>query len=643
MRRRRELAVHNLAVACCAGCIAEIMSPKMDSQLAYAAGLLHDIGKLALDDAMPKSFDRIADEAKSRSCSTCEVEAEYLGIDHTIIGKRLAQRWRLPNEITLAIWLHHNDSVAISQDMREATIVPVVQLADLIARECGAGESGSHDRPESMGAIAASLGIQPEQLERISRDLSTIVEQKAALSGLRETNGEAGYYQGVQTAAAQLVRDNDRLSQENRLLQTTSRHNAFTKEFLLSIDSHALPADIAENFAVRWQRFFQTGPICLYLVPSGELQVLQAVIAETLGRKKLVYLDVPANAPVIPEALTSQFRIVNAYEHVPWLFEQLDVEFDPEQTRMVPLISAGKTVGAIIFELRYPADAQLFQESFQAAASIAASVLDAAQSCADQQRFAEHFAQLLARLKDSQPQAASDTHPKVIAPKAPEESTLAALAEMAGGAAHELNNPLSVISGRAQLLAGSEADSEKQRILRQIEQSARGISTIIEDLMAFARPQEPLRVRTDVRELVDQALQLSSQKTNAGHINVQFEMAQGLESVRVDSAQIVSALANIICNSIESYTDTMGPVQITADADESGEFVRLRVKDLGRGMDAETVSKATQPFFSSQPAGRRRGMGLAHAQRLVELNSGFLGITSEPGRGTTVTILLPSK
>jgi two-component system NtrC family sensor kinase len=310
---------------------------------------------------------------------------------------------------------------------------------------------------------------------------------------------------------------------------------------------------------------------------------------------------------------------------------------------MVPLISAGKTIGAIIFELRYPADVQLFQESFQAAASIAASVLDAAQSCADQQRFAEHFAQLLTRLKDSQRQAPSETLPKVIAPKAPEESTLAALAEMAGGAAHELNNPLSVISGRAQMLAGSETDSEKQRILRQIEQSARGISAIIEDLMAFARPQEPVRVRAGIRELVDEALQLGSQKTKADHVNVQLEMAQGLESVFVDPAQIVSALANIICNSIESYADTMGPVQITADADESGEFARLRIKDLGRGMDAETVSKATQPFFSGQPAGRRRGMGLAHAQRLVELNGGFLGITSELGRGTTVTILLPSK
>ncbi|HUT29702.1 MAG TPA: HDOD domain-containing protein [Sedimentisphaerales bacterium] len=643
MRRRTQLAVHNLAVASCAKRIAEVISPKMDAELAYTAGLLHDIGKLALYDVMPKSFERIAQEAKARNCSTCEIEQEHLGVDHTMLGKRLAQRWRLPNQITLAIWLHHNQTAAIAENMPEARIVQVVQLADAIARQCGTGESGSYDRPESVEAIAWSLGLQAGQLEQIGRDLPAIVEQKCEPLGLNEANGEAGYHQTIQSAAAQLAHENNRLSEENRGLHTASSHHAFITEFLLSVDGDTEPIDIAESFAVRWQRFFQTGMVCLYLIPSGESQVLQAVLAETLGRTRLLYLDVPANAPVIPEALTGQFKIVDAYGHVGWLFEQLDAEFDLEQTKMVPLVSAGKTTGALVFELRYPADAELFQESFRSAASIAGSVLDLAGSYADQQRFAEHFARLIARPKDVRQHRPITPPEEQVTPQVSQKSTFAALAEMAGGAAHELNNPLSVISGRAQLLAGAETDPEKQRILRQIEQNARGISTIIEDLMAFARPQQPRRAPTNVRELIDEALQLSSQKTNAEHINVQTEVPQALGTVFVDSAQIVSALANIICNSVESYTDTMGPVKITADADQSGEFVRLQVKDLGRGMDAETLSKATQPFFSGPPAGRRRGMGLAHAQRLVELNGGFLGITSEPGQGTTVTILLPSK
>jgi signal transduction histidine kinase len=84
-------------------------------------------------------------------------------------------------------------------------------------------------------------------------------------------------------------------------------------------------------------------------------------------------------------------------------------------------------------------------------------------------------------------------------------------------------------------------------------------------------------------------------------------------------------------------------VKITASADKGSGFVKLTIADLGCGMDAETLQKATYPFFSNQPAGRKRGMGLAHAARLIQLNGGELSITSQPGSGTTVTILLPCK
>ena len=140
---RKQLALHALAVACCAKDIAEIIPSETDSQLAYSAGLLHDIGKLALDRAMPKSFARIVKEAKSQNAGACAIEQKHLGLDHTILGKRLAQKWRLPNQITLAIWLHHSDTVVISEDMPEARIAQIVQLADLTARQCSIGQSGS--------------------------------------------------------------------------------------------------------------------------------------------------------------------------------------------------------------------------------------------------------------------------------------------------------------------------------------------------------------------------------------------------------------------------------------------------------------------------------------------------------------------
>jgi signal transduction histidine kinase len=347
---------------------------------------------------------------------------------------------------------------------------------------------------------------------------------------------------------------------------------------------------------------------------------------ETLAKAKTVYLNAPAGSAPIPKAATNKFVILNADEYTDWPFEQLDVDFDLSQTKLMPLLSDGRAVGAIFFELRYPGDLAMLRASFEATASVAGCVLDTAFTSCGRQRFAEQFAQLLAKRKTAQPQPVST-------------ASLDALAEIAAGAAHELNNPLSVISGRAELLAGAETDPEKKRILNQIQGNAGEVSAIIEDLMAFARPQQPRPAQTDVKQILDEAVQLASQKANAEHINVQIEVADGLNDVFVDSAQIVSAIANIICNSLESYTDKMGPIKITADP--SDDFVQLQISDLGCGMDEETVRKATQPFFSGQAAGRKRGMGLAHAQRFIELNNGSMKIKSQPGTGTIVTILLP--
>jgi len=623
----KELILHSLAVACCAKAIAETISPKVNSHLAYSAGLLHNIGNLALHQVMPKSFARIVEEAKSKRTSICSIERKQLGLDYTILGKRLAQKWHLPNEIILAIWLHHSDTAAISENMPEARMAQIVRSADSIAYQSGLGESGSYDSADSTEQIAQSLAIYPEQLEQIGRELPEQVAEKSKILGLDLPKPEASYRNIIHSAAAQLARDNSKLSFENRRLQTASSHFDFIKEFLLSINSDSSPIDIAENFAARWQKFYQTGMVCLYLVPTTGSERLEAVVVETLAQIRTIILNAPAETPAIPKTIANSFAILNASNYVDWLFEQSDVDFELSQTKLLPLLSGRKAVGAIVFELRYPADTELYREQLRAVTSIAGAILDIAFASGERQRFAERFAELLSKPKDAQQPFAKD-------------DSLIALAEMAAGAAHELNNPLSVISGRAQLLAGAETDAEKKRILEQIQENARELSAILDDLMAFARPEQPRPTPIDVKQMLDEALQLTSMKMNAEHINAQIEVAEDVESVFVDSGQVVSALANVICNSLESYTDEIGPVKITAAGDESGDFVKLQISDLGCGMDAETVQKATWPFFCGRAAGRKLGMGLAQAARLIKLNNGSLDITSQPGRGTTVTILL---
>ena len=127
------------------------------------------------------------------------------------------------------------------------------------------------------------------------------------------------------------------------------------------------------------------------------------------------------------------------------------------------------------------------------------------------------------------------------------------MAEMAAGAAHELNNPLSVISGRAQLLAKSETDADRKRILEQIQQNAGELSAIIDDLMSYANPEKPRPTETAVRQIINEATDLASQKKGTSRLDIKIDVPPDTPNVFVDSAQIASAISNIICNGLESY------------------------------------------------------------------------------------------
>ena len=638
---RKQFLRHCLAVACCARSVTELLYPEINPQLAYYAGLLHDIGVLAVDQAMPRSFTGIVEQAESEKTSLCSIEQKYLGLDHTIIGKRLAQKWQMPEQITLAIWLHHSDTATISQSMPEAKIAQVVRLADSIARHKTIGQSGSYDTSDSPDTIAESLSIDAAQLGQIAQSAAEQVEQKARLLGLGLPNGPARYCEIVQTAATQLAQDATKLSREIRELQTTSSGLEFITEFLSSIAATDTAISMAEKLAIGWQRFYQTGPVCVYLTTAGDPKILKAVVVESPSQRKSIPLTAPSELPAAAQPTAKGFAVLDARQSADWLFKQLDVEFELSRTKLVPLLCGNKTIGAIVFELRQPAETEQLQENLKSAALTAGAALGIAIATEQQQRFAEQLVKLVTTPKTSELQLQPPR--RAGEPQSKPDISLEALAEMAAGAAHELNNPLSVISGGAQLLTETETDPKKKQTLRQIQENTTEISQIIDELMSFAAPSAPKLRQANIRQILDEAISLTEQKHNLEQLDVQIEINEAVENVFVDSAQMASAIANILCNSLESYPDQHGAIKITAESDPSGDFVRVKISDSGCGMDRETLQKAVMPFFSAKPAGRKRGVGLSFAARLIQLNNGSVNITSQAGIGTTVTISLPCK
>ena len=335
--------------------------------------------------------------------------------------------------------------------------------------------------------------------------------------------------------------------------------------------------------------------------------------------------QVPASEKTIPDAFARKFSVLNAGEHAGWVFDNVDIDISPARSFMVPLLVRQRPIGAVVFEHRSPSDPSDQTESFSAAASIAAGIIAMTSESRQNTRLAENFADILGRLKTTRQKLA-------------EAKTLEGVAEMAAGASHELNNPLAVISGRTQLLLDIETDENKLQMLKQISTRAEQVSQIVRDLMSFARPKAPAPVRINIAEIIDSAVRQTEQQYNTSQLDLKLESSGDLPVVTVDVNQVAEALKNILSNALDSYPNSNGPITISVDMPEEAGCVTIRISDSGCGMDTETLAKSAEPFFSAKPAGRKRGMGLAHARRLLNLNNAEIHIQSKPNHGTTVTI-----
>jgi signal transduction histidine kinase len=218
------------------------------------------------------------------------------------------------------------------------------------------------------------------------------------------------------------------------------------------------------------------------------------------------------------------------------------------------------------------------------------------------------------------------------------EARLEALREFAYGAGHEINNPLANIAARAQALLVDERDPERRRRLATIVDQAFRARDMIGGLMVFARPPRPQPAVVAIGEIVRAVLEPLRPTAAARGLRLEFAPPPRPVEVMVDVGQVVEALRAVVMNAVEAVEDG-GQVGVAARAGVTA--AEIEVADDGRGMDAATLRRAFDPFFSGREAGRGIGLGLPKAWRLVELNGGAVRVDSRPGGGTRVTIEMP--
>jgi two-component system NtrC family sensor kinase len=212
------------------------------------------------------------------------------------------------------------------------------------------------------------------------------------------------------------------------------------------------------------------------------------------------------------------------------------------------------------------------------------------------------------------------------------------LGKLSAGIAHEINNPLSIISGHAQILlmdkiAGSpEIKEPLETIKKQVERA----SSITDQLLQFSKRIKPRLKRSDVNEILKDTLVLLKQQLSQDKIKIVKQLSSKPVFIRADSLQLQQVFLNLIVNASHAMPDGG---TLTINVMVKDENLEINFTDTGCGIPERNLSKLFEPFFTTKEDGT--GLGLSIAYGIIKAHKGDIRVKSEEGKGTTFTILLP--
>jgi two-component system NtrC family sensor kinase len=223
-----------------------------------------------------------------------------------------------------------------------------------------------------------------------------------------------------------------------------------------------------------------------------------------------------------------------------------------------------------------------------------------------------------------------------------ETEKMAAVGQLAGGVAHEINNPLAGILTFSQLMKRDAGRSgQDMESLQLIEESALRCKRIVESLLQFSRrSQEGDRRPFDLNRCVeDAAFLFRAQLKKATHATLEVRTEPELPHVIGDTGQMGQVALNLLQNALYALTGNQGTLTVTTGRRDTQVF--FSIHDSGAGIESSVLPRIFEPSFTTKPPGEGTGLGLAIAYRIVQDHGGRFEIQTRPGEGSTFTVLLP--
>jgi len=216
---------------------------------------------------------------------------------------------------------------------------------------------------------------------------------------------------------------------------------------------------------------------------------------------------------------------------------------------------------------------------------------------------------------------------------------LSALGGLVSGVAHELNNPLAVVLGRAELLLLGELDERTRRALETVRTQGNRMRRIIQNLLAVAHKHPPERSWVDLNALLRETVELRVHQMQVNNVEVRWRLDEALPRIFADPHQLGQVFLNLVTNAEHAMAGRPGVLTISTE--RAGETVRVGVADTGGGIAPEHLPRIFDPFFTTKEVGRGTGLGLSVSYGIVTGHGGWIWAESTLGRGAVFFVRLP--
>jgi PAS domain S-box-containing protein len=218
---------------------------------------------------------------------------------------------------------------------------------------------------------------------------------------------------------------------------------------------------------------------------------------------------------------------------------------------------------------------------------------------------------------------------------------LAAMGQMIGGFAHELNNPLTSILGMSELLQETHPNEAVRKQLVILQQQARRAAEIVQNLQYFARPPAPGRSQVNVNEIVQRTVQMQAYPLRKSNITVDFLEEPSIPAIVADPNQLMQVFLNLLLNAEQAIRENREKGTIRVRIGRKPDSVWIVFQDDGPGISPENLEHIFDPFFTTKRPGRGTGLGLSICKTVVREHGGNIEAASAPGGGAVFTITLP--